>query len=37
MAHVALNVFTDYFNSVAGTEVDFPAVRAPRVPAAASA
>lgn len=30
VAHVALNVFTNYFNSVAKTEVDFPAVRAPR-------
>lgn len=30
VAHVALNVFTNYFNSVADTEVDFPAVRAPR-------
>jgi alkylhydroperoxidase family enzyme len=37
VAHVALNVFTNYFNSVAGTEIDFPAVRAPRVPAAAGA
>ena len=37
VAHVALNVFTNYFNSVADTEIDFPAVRAPRVPAAASA
>jgi AhpD family alkylhydroperoxidase len=35
VAHVALNVFTNYFNTVAGTEVDFPAVRAPRLPAAA--
>jgi uncharacterized peroxidase-related enzyme len=30
VAHVALNAFTNYFNSVAGTEIDFPAVRAPR-------
>lgn len=30
VAHVALNVFTNYFNSVAATEVDFPAVRAPK-------
>lgn len=28
LAHVALNVFTNYFNLVAGTEVDFPLVRA---------
>ena len=26
VAHVALNIFTNYFNHVAGTEVDFPAV-----------
>lgn len=32
VAHVALNVFTNYFNRLAGTEVDFPAVRAPREP-----
>lgn len=25
VAHVALNVFTNYFNNVAGTEIDFPA------------
>lgn len=30
IAHVALNVFTNYFNAVADTEIDFPAVRAPR-------
>jgi AhpD family alkylhydroperoxidase len=24
VAHVALNIFTNYFNHVAGTEVDFP-------------
>ncbi len=36
VAHVALNVFTNYFNSVAGTEVDFPAVRAPRGPVPAA-
>ena len=28
VAHVALNVFTNYFNLTAGTEVDFPAVPA---------
>lgn len=27
VANVALNLFTNYFNHVAGTEVDFPAVR----------
>lgn len=26
VAHVALNVFTNYFNNVAGTEIDFPKV-----------
>jgi uncharacterized peroxidase-related enzyme len=26
VAHVALNVFTNYFNLVAGTEIDFPVV-----------
>lgn len=26
VAHVALNIFTNYFNIVAGTEVDFPVV-----------
>lgn len=33
VAHVALNVFTNYFNTLAGTDVDFPAVRQPRAPA----
>lgn len=33
VANVALNLFTNYFNHVAGTEVDFPA--APQLPAAA--
>ncbi|HEX6250554.1 MAG TPA: carboxymuconolactone decarboxylase family protein [Gemmatimonadaceae bacterium] len=32
VAHVALNVFTNYFNSLADTDVDFPAVRPPRKP-----
>jgi hypothetical protein len=27
IAHVAINVFTNYFNRVAGTEVDFPVVK----------
>ncbi len=31
VANVALNVFTNYFNHVAGTEVDFPAVPEPSV------
>jgi AhpD family alkylhydroperoxidase len=26
VAHVALNVFTNYFNNVAGTDIDFPIV-----------
>lgn len=26
VAHVALNIFTNYFNHIAGTEVDFPRV-----------
>ncbi len=30
VAHVALNVFTNYFNSVADTSVDFPVVRPTR-------
>lgn len=37
VAHVALNVFTNYFNSVAGTDLDFPSVRPPRIPIAVSA
>jgi uncharacterized peroxidase-related enzyme len=28
VAHVALNIFTNYFNHVAGTEIDFPRVPA---------
>ena len=27
IAHVALNVFTNYFNNTAGTEVDFPKIQ----------
>jgi uncharacterized peroxidase-related enzyme len=27
VAHVAANIFTNYFNIVAGTEIDFPVVR----------
>lgn len=27
VANVALNVFTNYFNIVAGTEIDFPLVQ----------
>ncbi len=34
VGHVALNVFSNYFNNLAHTEVDFPAVRPPRKPAA---
>ncbi len=29
VANVALNVFTNYFNSVGETELDFPAVELP--------
>ena len=29
VAHVAANIFSNYFNHVAGTEVDFPEVEAP--------
>ncbi len=29
VAHVAVNIFSNYFNHVAGTEVDFPEVKAP--------
>lgn len=28
VANVALNIFTNYFNNVAGTEIDFPRVKA---------
>jgi len=28
VAHVALNIFTNYFNHIAGTEIDFPRVEA---------
>ena len=28
VANTALNIFTNYFNHVAGTEIDFPVVRA---------
>lgn len=34
VAHVALNVFTNYFNETAGTEVDFPAIEFPLARAA---
>lgn len=27
LAHVALNIFTNYFNLTAGTEIDFPKIR----------
>ena len=33
VATVALNIFTNYFNHVAGTEVDFPEVEAAEAPA----
>ena len=34
VAHIALNVFTNYFNNVAETEIDFPVVELPLKPAA---
>lgn len=37
VANVALNVFTNYFNEIAGTEIDFPAVEFPVAPRAAIA
>ena len=37
VAHVGLNVFTNYFNSLADTELDFPAVRPTRGVATAAA
>ncbi len=30
VANVALNIFTNYFNNVAGTEVDFPVIKTTR-------
>lgn len=36
VAHVALNVFTNYFNEVAKTEIDFPKVEIPLQAAAAA-
>jgi AhpD family alkylhydroperoxidase len=32
IATVAINIFTNYFNHIAGTEIDFPLVRAAEVP-----
>ena len=29
VAHVAVNIFSNYFNHIAATEVDFPEVEAP--------
>ena len=37
VANVALNIFTNYFNEVAGTEVDFPAIEFPLASRAANA
>lgn len=37
VANVALNILTNYFNEVAGTEVDFPAIEFPLASRAASA
>lgn len=36
VAHVALNIFTNYFNEVAQTEIDFPKVEIPLQAAAAA-
>lgn len=35
IAHVGLNLFTNYFNHIAGTDIDFPVVRTADVPLAA--
>lgn len=35
IAHVGLNIFTNYFNHIAGTEVDFPLVNAEKLASAA--
>ncbi len=37
VANVALNIFTNYFNEVAGTEVDFPSIEFPLASRAANA
>ena len=37
VANVALNIFTNYFNETAGTEVDFPTIEFPLATRAASA
>jgi uncharacterized peroxidase-related enzyme len=37
VANVALNIFTNYFNETASTEVDFPAIEFPLVSKAANA
>lgn len=36
VAHVALNVFTNYLNNVSGTEIDFPVVALDEAPLGAS-
>ncbi len=35
VAHIAVNIFTNYFNHIAGTEIDFPVVRTAGVTLAA--
>jgi hypothetical protein len=37
IAHVGMNIFTNYFNNVAHTEVDFPRVSTMRKASAAQA
>ncbi len=27
IAHVGMNIFTNYFNHIAGTEIDFPRIK----------
>jgi AhpD family alkylhydroperoxidase len=35
VAHIGVNLFTNYFNHIAGTEIDFPVVNAAAAPQAA--
>jgi len=35
IAHVGMNIFTNYFNHIADTEVDFPLVNAEQIASAA--
>lgn len=36
ISHVALNIFTNYFNNLVGTEIDFPVIHTQKVTAADS-